>query len=184
VETDEETERGNTKYDTIRATLTEEYDHTTHISGNSADASNTIKRILQQVDNPESYASRSLIDKDALEEYIEEDNLDRKRTYDQAGALVGVMLGGRIEVDPPYDDTYIISENLLISEDEREEEILKIVDEYEESGDLALRNRMREEYFNNGHEEYEASEVDVTADGSVSMEQIDDFDMSEEIADA
>jgi len=183
VETEGETERGNTQYNTIRATLTEEYNHTTHIKGNPADADNYIKRILQQVDNPESHYSRSLIDKDAIDNAIEEEGWDEDLAYDQSGAQVGILLGEGIELDA-YDESYVAPENLLISKDGREQQILEVVDEYEESGDLALRQRMREEYFNSGHDEYEASEVDITADGSVSMEQIDDFDMSDEIAGA
>ncbi|WP_146418309.1 hypothetical protein [Haloarcula hispanica] len=180
----ETTERGNTEYQTIRGALDERYQHTTHISGNPADPSNYVKRILQQVDNPESVASRSLIDKDAADNAIEHYDWNRERSYDQASTQIGILLGGGLDTESSYENTSIAPENLLVAEEGREEEILEIVDEYEEDGDLALRQRMREEYFNNGHEEYEASTTNITADGSVSMEGIDDFDMSNHIADA
>jgi len=183
VETQGETERGNTEYQTIRGALDERYQHTTHISGNPASADNFMRRLLQQIDNPESYNSRSLIDKDAAEKIIQEENLNRDGSYDQFGMNISILLGGEINFGE-YDENYVTGEHLLISEDGREEEILEIVDEYEEDGDLALRNRMREKYFNNGFNEYEATETNITADGSVSMEGIDDFDMSEEVADA
>jgi hypothetical protein len=179
-----ETEKGNTKYEAIYGALTEDRNHAVHHPGEQTSAENTTHRLLQEIRNADTYNARSLVDEDAIENAYEESDWDKERTYDQSGAMVGILLGGGINEDSEYEDTYIAPEHLLASEEGREEEILEIVDEYEEQGDMTLRNTMREEYFNNGHDEYEASEVDAHADGSVSMEQIDDFSMADRIADA
>jgi hypothetical protein len=183
VETEDEfTDNGNKKYHTIRAALTEKRNHTTHIKGQNASPNNTTKRLLQQISNPES-SFRSLFDKDALDNEIQEWEWDEKRTYDQVGMNAGILIGGGIEIDD-YEDNVIGPEYVLFAEDGRENEILNIIDEYEEQGDMTLRNRMREEYFNNGYNKNEVTEYNITADGSVSMEELEDTSVSEQIADA
>jgi hypothetical protein len=190
VETDETTENGNKKHDPIRGVLTESRDHTVHYPGKELNNPTYIEKVLQQTGNPETYLSRSLVDKDALDNALDNSNWDRERSYDQFGMGIGILIGGGIRFGE-YEDNYIAPNHLLVSEDGREEEILQIVDDYEEAGDMELRNQLREHYFNNGHDQYEASEVNITVDDSgsltdesITMEKIEDFSMAEEIADA
>jgi hypothetical protein len=183
VETENEfTDKGNKKYQTIRAALTEKRNHTTNIIGQNASTNNTTKRLLQQISNPETVAARSLVDDDAFDNAIEEYGWNSEASYDAISMSLGVLIGGKIEIDE-YEANEIVSEYLLIAEDGNEEEILDIVDEYEESGDMTLRNRLREEYFNNDHDQYPASEVDIEEDGSVSMKAMEDVSVEKQIAD-
>lgn len=183
VETDQEfTDNGNKKYYTIRAALTEKRNHTTHIKGQNASPNNTTKRILQQISNPETNAFISLLDLEGINSGIKEHEWDKDTTYDQTCMNAALLLGSGIEIGA-YEENVIGLDYKLFAEDGREEEILGVIDEYEEQGDITLRNRIREEYFNNGHDEYEASEYDISADGSVSMEKLEDTSVSEQIAD-
>lgn len=185
IETDETTERGNTKYDTIRGVFTNDRDHTTYVRGEPEPGEPGTKQLLQQIDNPETYDSRSLIDKDALDEAFKNSDWNKERFNDLAGIQNGILLGGGINFDSSYEDTHVAPEYLLISEDGREQAILEIIDEYEEDGDIALRDRLRERYFNNGFDEYEATRTNITDEGVIEyMEGIDNFDMDERIADA
>jgi len=186
IETDETTEQGNTKYGTIRGVFTEERDHTTYVRGEPEPGKPGTKQLLQQIDNPETHLSKSLIDKDALEEGLNhpDNEWDREISYDQVGMNIGIMLGGNIEIKDEG-PTAIVPEYLLVSEDGREEEILEIVDAYEEDGDIALRDELREHYFNNSFDQYEATRTNITDKGEVEyMEGIDDFDIDEQVADA
>jgi hypothetical protein len=184
VETDQEfTDNGNKKYHTIRAALTDKRNHTTHVKGRSADPNNTTKRLLQQISNPETNAFISLLDLEGINSGIKEHGWDEDITYDQTCMSSALLLGCGIEIGA-YEENVIGHDYKLFAEDGREEEILGVIDEYEEQGDMTLRNRFREEYFNNGHDEYEASEYDISADGSVSMEELEDTSVSEQIADS
>jgi hypothetical protein len=183
IETDETTERGNTKYDTIRGVFTRDRDHTTYVRGEPEPGEPGTKQLLQQIDNPETHKSRSLIDKDALDEDFKNSDWDQEATYDQFGMNISILLGGGIHLGK-YEDNYVTGEHLLVSEDGREQAILEIVDEYEEDGDIALRDRLREHYFNNGFDEYEATRTNITDEGDIEyMEGIDGFDMDEQVAD-
>ena len=184
IETDETTDRGNTKYGTIRGVFTDDRDHTTYVRGEPEPGEPGTKQLLQQIDSPETHFSRSLIDKDALEEYIKEEGLDKEGTYDQIGMTVGILLGGDIEIKEEG-PTAIVPEYLVTSEDGREEENIEIVSAFEKDGDIALRDKLREHYFNKGFDQYEGTEYNLTEEGEVEyMEGIDDFDISEQIADA
>jgi hypothetical protein len=125
-----------------------------------------------------------MLDHDAYQQAFENGDYKEERSWDQIRMGIGILLGGDLEIKD-VGDVGLVPEYLLVGEDSRGEEILEAIDEYEEDGDIALRDKLREQYFNNGFDQYEGTEVNITDEGEVEyMEGIDNFDMSEEIADA